>query len=79
MAKKKSTKRKSWQKLTTKQKISRVEANIKKIVPKKAVARKILKPSQITVRIKESKPAGYVSRYFKEEEIKGDEMNFFIK
>jgi len=76
---KKTKARKSWEKLTTKQKISRVESNIKKIIPKKAISRKILKPNKMTVRIKEHKPEGYVSRYFKEEEIKGDEMNLFLR
>ena len=47
--------------------LARVTNKIGKALKKRVVSRKVFRPSQMVTRIKETQPAPYVSRYFKQE------------
>ena len=61
---KKAKEKKAWEKL-------------KKRLSKKVQSKRILKKSQATVKIKEHKPAEYVSRFFKDEMEEAGNAMFF--
>lgn len=60
-----------------KEKKARKWAEVKKQLSKRMKSKRVSKPSSVTVKIKESQPAEYVSRFFKDEIDEAKKSMFF--